>query len=169
VIALDTSVLAYAVNRFAPEHARAARAVEVLANGDGPWALPWTVVHEFLHLVTHPHAVVRPMRATDAGAFLDRLLGSPTVRLLAPGERHAAVVTELLAATDLVAGLPPGFETAAVLHEHGVRELLTTDRGMGRYGFLAIIDPVHGPVWTPAAPPVRRYRRLQVRGSGRRP
>jgi len=167
MIAVDTSVLAYAVNRFAPEHARASRAVDALANGEASWALPWTVVHEFLHLVTHPHAVVRPMRAADAGAFLDRLLESPSVRLLAPSERHAAAVAELLPTVDVSAGLPSGFETAAVLREHGVRELLTTDRGMGRYGFLTIVDPVHGPAWTPATPPVRRYRRLQMRGQGR--
>ncbi len=41
--ALDTSLLAYAVNRHAPEHARAARVVETLANGALPWALPWPV------------------------------------------------------------------------------------------------------------------------------
>ena len=69
MIALDTSVLAYAVNRFAPEHARAAQTVEELANGDQPWALPWTVVHEFLRLVTHPHAAARALRPSDAWAY----------------------------------------------------------------------------------------------------
>ena len=41
MIAVDASVLAYAVNRHAPQHARAASALEALANGDRPWALPW--------------------------------------------------------------------------------------------------------------------------------
>ena len=72
MIAVDSSILAYASNRFAPQHVRAARVLEGLANGDIPWALPWTVVHEFLHLVTHPHAVARPLRPADAWGFVAR-------------------------------------------------------------------------------------------------
>src|SRR5690349_10773369 len=41
MVAIDASVLAYAVNRFAPEHARAAEVLEELANRDQPWAIPW--------------------------------------------------------------------------------------------------------------------------------
>ena len=59
MVAVDASLLAYAVNRFAPEHPRAARVMEALVNGDAPWALPWPAVHAFLELVTHPHAVVQ--------------------------------------------------------------------------------------------------------------
>ena len=59
--AVDTGVLLCAVNRFAPEHARAAAAVEAMASGDQPWALPVTVLHEFLRLATHPHVAARAL------------------------------------------------------------------------------------------------------------
>src|SRR5262245_30758734 len=48
VIAVDAGLLALAVNRYSPEHARAAELLESLANGDAEWALPWSAVHEFL-------------------------------------------------------------------------------------------------------------------------
>ena len=64
--AVDTSVLAYAINRYAPEHRRATQVLEDLANGEVPWALPWSVVHEFLGLVTHPHTVARPLKVRRA-------------------------------------------------------------------------------------------------------
>jgi predicted nucleic acid-binding protein len=113
---------------------RAARVLEGLANGDVPWALPWTVVHEFLRLVTHPHAVARPLAATEAWAFVSQITASAPVRMLAPTERHGAAVVEVMAMV-AAPGLPPGFETAVILREHGLRELLTTDGSMERFPF----------------------------------
>jgi len=164
MIAVDATVLAYAVNRFAPEHVRAARVVEELVNGDIVWGLPWPVVHEFIGFVTHPHAVARPLGYGDAWVFVESLLASPAVRTLGPTDRHAAVLREVLGTT---AGLPArGLDTAVVLREHGARELLSTDRGMRRFPFLSVIDPVHGEPWSPLAPPARRYRVLRSRRSG---
>jgi len=163
MLALDTSLLAYAVNRHAPEHARAARVVEQLADGALPWALPWPVVQEFLRLVTHRHAAARALSPADAWAFVAALLTSRSVRLLGPGEAHAAALADLLAALPPAAGVPAGLEVAAVLREHGVRELLTADAGMKRFAFLSVRDPVHGPPWAPGEAPTRRYRVLGPR------
>jgi uncharacterized protein len=161
MLALDTSLLAYAVNRHAPEHARATRVVEQVADGALPWALPWPVLHEFLRLVTHRHAAPRALSPADARAFVEALLASRSVRLLGPGEGHAAALAELLGALPAGAGVPAGLEVAAVLREHGVRELLTADAGMRRFAFLSVRDPVHGPPWTPSETPARRYRVLK--------
>lgn len=163
MIALDTSLLAWAVNRRTPEHARATGVVESLVNGDVPWALPWPAVHEFLAAVTHPHAVARPLRPSDAWAFVGEVLSSPTVHLLGPTERHGAALVEVLGAVDVAHGVPAGFEIAVLLREHGVRELLTGDRGMRRFPFLVVRDPVRGEPWTPGEPPRRRYRMLRAR------
>ncbi|HEY3216512.1 MAG TPA: hypothetical protein VGK93_08465 [Candidatus Eisenbacteria bacterium] len=163
MIALDTSLLAYAVNRHVPEHPRATAVVEELVNGDLPWALPWSVVHEFLQLVTHPHAVARALKPSDAWGFVGPVVASPSVRLLSPTDRHAQVMVEVLGLVTTEAGLPLGFETAVLLREHGVRELLSVDRRMRRFPFLTIRDPVHGEPWEPTAPPIRRYRVLAPR------
>jgi predicted nucleic acid-binding protein len=166
MIAIDTSVLAFAVNRYAPEHSRAARVVEELANGDHPWALPWSVVHEFLRLVTHPHVAARALRPSDAWSFAGELIASPTVRLLAPTERHASVLVEVLGMAGEPIGLPAGLETAVLLREHGIRELLSVDRGMRRYAFLTVRDPMRGVPWSPNEKPARRYRVLSSRARG---
>jgi hypothetical protein len=160
--AVDSGVLACAVNRFAPEHARASRVLEELAGGDVPWALPWPAAHEFLALVTHPHVVARPLAAADALGFLDELLKSASARPLGPTERHAAVLAEVLAMMPAGPGVPGGLELAVVLREHGVRELLSADRGMRRFPFLTVRDPLHGAAWNATEPPERRYRRLRT-------
>lgn len=164
MIAADASVLAFALNRHTPEHARAAEALESLANGERPWALPWPAVHEFLALVTHRHAVARALRPADAWGFVEELGRSPSLRFLGAGPRHGRALAEVLAMLPPGGtGLPRGFETAAVLREHGVRELLSCDRGMRRWRFLEVRDPVQDGVWTPGEAPARRYRTLARR------
>jgi len=165
VIAVDTGLLALAVNRYAPEHARASELLESLANGEVPWALPWSVVHEFVQLVTHRHAVARALGADDAWAFVEALTASPSLRLLGPGPAHAAACAEVLALRDTEArpGLDPSFATAAILREHGVREILSTDRALLQWRFLEVRDPLHGEPWSPDTRPSRRYRTLSKR------
>jgi predicted nucleic acid-binding protein len=171
MLALDADLLAYAVNRFAPEHARAAPVVEALVNGERPWALPWPAVYEALRLVTHPHAVARPLGPDDAWGVIAALSASPALHFLGATERHAEVCAEVLALRDRdprPAGPTPGsldssFSTAVLLREHGVRDLLSTDAGMRRWRFLDVRDPIQGEPWTPGAPPIRRYRTLSRR------
>ena len=165
MIAVDTSILAFAVNRHAREHARAAEALDALANGDVAWALPWPAVDEFVRLVTRAHVAPRPLAPSDALGFIEALLESASVTALGPTERHAAVLAELLPDGARQDALPAGFEIAAVLREHGVRELLPTDPGMRRFGFLSVVDPVHGAPWSPEAAPARRYRRIASPGA----
>jgi len=54
------------------------------------------------------------------------------------------VLREVAAMVAAEGGLPPRIETAALLREHGVRELLSLDPGMRRYPFLAVTDPLRG-------------------------
>ncbi len=93
-------------------------------------------------------------------------MASPVVHALAPTERHASTIAEL---AERIEGptLPAGYQMAAVLREHGVRELLSTDRGMRRFPFLEVVNPLRGSGWSPERKPTRRYRILQSsRGSG---
>lgn len=167
MIAVDAGLLVLGVNRYAPEHARAAELLESLANGDAEWALPWSAVHEFLAFVTHPHAVARVLGPDAAWSFVESLGASPMLRFLGPTERHAEVCGEVLALRDPATpgGLDPSFATAVLLREHGVRELLSTDPGMRRWRFLDVRDPLKGEPWSPAARPARRYRTLTRRAA----
>jgi predicted nucleic acid-binding protein len=165
VIAVDAGLLVLGVNRWAPEHARAAELLESLANGDAEWALPWSAVHEFLTFVTHPYAVARVLKPDDAWGFIQSLAESPVLRFLGPTDRHAEAASEVLSLRDpaVTGGLDPSFETAVLLREHGVRELLSTDPGMRRWRFLDVRDPLRGEPWSPGTAPARRYRTLTRR------
>ena len=158
--AVDAGILACAVNRFVPEHGRAGALIEELANGVPSWAIAWPAAHEFVRLVTHPHVVVRPLAPGDAWAYLERLRESASLRMLGPTDRHGEAVAALLREQEAGDPEPEGLETAAILWEHGVRELLSADRGMRRFAFLTVRDPLRGTEWTPREVPARRYRSL---------
>ena len=156
--AVDAGVLACAVNRYAPEHARASAVIDALANGVAPWAIAWPAAHDFVRIVTHPHRVVRPLAPAEAWAYLERVAESSALRMLGPTERHGETMAAILEAPGFAAADLLGAETAAILWEHGVRELLSADRGMRRYPFLSLRDPLHGPEWSAREIPARVYR-----------
>jgi predicted nucleic acid-binding protein len=162
VIAVDAGLLAYALNRYPPEHTRAARLLEELAHGDRPWAIPAPAIPEFLRAVAHPHGVARPLALDDALGFLEALLEAPAAHLLSPGPGHLTALREASAMAPAEA-LVSRLAVAAVLREHGVREILTTDRMLRRFPFLTAIDPLRDPAWTPQSRPERRYRVLGSR------
>ncbi len=164
MIALDAGLLAYAVNRGAPEHPRAVEAVEGLASGERPWGLPVCEAHTFIALVTHPHRVGRPLQIAEALGFLEALLAGPCGRLLLPTARHLAVTREVLGFLAPGEPAPAALETAVLLREHGVSEVLTCGRELRRFPFLVAIDPVHGAARAVRAPGGRRYRVLRPRG-----
>ena len=109
--------------------------------------------------MTHPHAVARALKPSEAWSFLGPVLASPSLRLLGPTPRHATVLVEVLGSIDATSGPPPGLAVAVLLREHGVRELLSTDRTMRRYPFLDVRDPTRETEETTT--PRRRYRRLR--------
>ena len=85
MIAVDTNVLVAAHRRDADRHTRAAAAVRQLAEDPSPWAIPWSCVHEFLGVVTHPRIFRTPTGAADALLQVEAWLASPSLSLL--GER----------------------------------------------------------------------------------
>jgi toxin-antitoxin system PIN domain toxin len=142
--AVDTNILAYAVNRDCPEHRAAVRVLEAWLSGSVPWAVTWNVVYEFLRVSTHRRIFRRPLSAAQALDFLDPILESTVVTLLGPTPRHESV----LRTTVREVGRPIGnlfhdLHTAVLMREHGVTEIMTADADFRKFPFLTVTDPVH--------------------------
>jgi toxin-antitoxin system PIN domain toxin len=137
VIAVDTNILVYAHREEAPEHARALAALTELAEGQAAWALPVFVLAEFLRVVTHPN-MTSPTPTPEAVAKLDRLLDSPSLRLLVPGSRYWEILKDVSLEAAVRGNLFIDAQIAAVCLEHGATTLLTEDRDFRRFEGITV-------------------------------
>lgn len=68
---------------------------------------------------------------------------SPGLVIVAPTERHAAVLAAVCAEVPPIAGnLWHDAETAVLMREHGIRRICTRDTDFVRFPFVEIIDPL---------------------------
>ena len=112
-----------------------------LTEGDRPWVLAWPCIYEFLRVVTHPRVFDPPTSLDAALEDLHSLMGSPSLVLLGEGPAHLAAMRHALTSGRATGNLVHDAHIAALLLEHGVRELLTADRDFSRFSELRIRDP----------------------------
>ena len=140
LIAIDTNLLVYAFDVRAAVHREALGLVASLAEGRRPWGLPWPCVPEFINSVTGLRAG-QPAPVPAALAFLDQVLASPTVRCLLPTDDTLRVLREVLDDSGVRGPQVHDAQIFALCLEHGVRELLTADKGFRRFRGLKVRDP----------------------------
>jgi toxin-antitoxin system PIN domain toxin len=139
VIAVDTNVLVYAHRAEMRLHEVALDRVRVLAEGNQPFAIPLFVIGEFVRVVTHPRTFNPPTTLEVALEYLDRLLGSPSARLLTPGPDFPALFGDACREAAAAGNLAFDAQLVAVCREHGVSELLTEDRDFSRFRGLSVV------------------------------
>lgn len=133
MIAVDTNVLVDAHRTETRRHEAALAALMRLAQGERPWGLPLFCLAEFVRVVTHPRVFTPPTDLETALDVLDRLLASPSLRLLLPGPAFPAFFRRACESGAVHGNLAFDAQIAASCLEHGVHELITADRGFARF------------------------------------
>lgn len=141
MIAVDTNLLVYAHREDSPWHGAAFDCIAGLAEGRAPWAIPWSCIHEFLTIATHPRIYTPP---TPVIAQVDARLESPTLVMLGESEGYWEPLKSILAAAKVSGPQVHDARVVAVCRQHGVRELWTADRDFGRFSGLKIRNPLVG-------------------------
>ena len=136
MIAVDTNILVYAHRAELPQHAAARTRLIALAEGDTPWAIPVFCLGEFVRVVTHPRLFDPPHSIDEACSALERILESPSVRILNPAERYWSMFAEAVREADASGNLVFDAQLAALCRESGVSALLTEDRDFDRFAAL---------------------------------
>ena len=140
---VDTNVLLYAANRDALEHAPCRERLESWRRGAQPWYTSWSILYEFVRVVTHPRVLEQPWSAAHAWGFVRALLDSPTHRPLVESDRHGAIVQEVLPEVPGLRGnLLHDFHTAVLMREHGIRRIWTRDVDFHRFPWVEVLDPL---------------------------
>lgn len=138
---LDVNLLLYALDETSPWHERARPWLEETLSGGETVALPWTVLLAFVRLSTRAVVFTSPLTADEALDIVDDWLATPSVTVVHPGRRHAAVLRELLAEVGTAGNLVTDAHLAALAIEHGA-ELCSRDRDFGRFSGVRWVDPL---------------------------
>jgi uncharacterized protein len=144
MIAVDTNLLVYAHREDSPFHDAAYGSIKELAEGRGPWAIPWPCLHEFLAIVTHPKIYAPP---TPLDAAMDQVaawLESPSLALLAESEGYWPALRLILQMGRVAGSQVHDAHIAALCQSHGVRELWIADRDFGRFPGVKVKNPLVG-------------------------
>jgi len=137
MIAVDTNVLIYAHREEMPLHADALGLLRALAEGADPWGLPVPCLAELVRVVTHPRIFCPPSSLPVAFEFLERLLESPSARLLLPGDDLLARLRSTAEQAGAAGNLAFDAQIAAICLASGATELVTLDRDFARFTGLA--------------------------------
>ena len=142
---VDTSVLVYAADRASPFHRRCGELLERWRVEPVAWYLTWGIVYEFLRVTTHPRVMRQPWPAEQAWSFIEALLASRSLAMLAHTDRHAVVAAAMWHEVPHLEGnLMHDAHTAALMREHGIRRIYTRDTDFHRFPFLEPVDPMAG-------------------------
>lgn len=141
MIALDTNILVYAHREDSPFHSSAADLLRRLSEGHEPWTIPWPCVYEFLRVVTHPRLFNPPTPLDMALRELRSLFSSPSFVPIGEGPMHAGHFARIVEDGRAIGNLAHDAHIAALVVEHGVSELWTTDRDFARFPGVRIRNP----------------------------
>lgn len=155
---VDTNVLVYAARSDSPFHLPCREALERWRSQQGAWFATWSILYEFLRLMTHRGVSPRPWTVGGAWGFVEALFASPGFSVLTETGRHASVAAEVLRVLpDLSGKRLHDAHIAVLMREHGVRRIYTRDTDFHRFPFLEPIDPIR-PAPSGAAERVARYQ-----------
>ena len=140
MIALDTNLLVYAYDKTSDDHERALAAVTEVVESTS-WALPWSVVHEYLKVLTNARTGGSVPLETAIGS-VDALLASPGVQTLAEPAGYWRMLRRVIAESNATGTRVFDARIAATCLAHGVSELWTADRHFGRFPGLRTRNPL---------------------------
>lgn len=138
---VDANVLLYASDRSSPRHAAALRFLEGRASDPDLLCVAWITLMGYVRIATHPRVFVEPLSPAEALGNIEALLRLPRVRVLSELDGFLQLYGEVTAEVTVRGNLVPDAHLAALLRQHGVHTLYTTDTDFRKFGFLDIRDP----------------------------
>ena len=142
MIAVDTNILVYAHREDSPWHNSAYASIVDLAEGRAQWAIPWTCVHEFFAIVTHPKIYSPPTPLPAAIDQIQAWLESPSLILLQETKGYWLHFRNTIETGRIVGGQIHDARIAALCHLHEVKELWTADRDFSRFTGINVRNPL---------------------------
>jgi toxin-antitoxin system PIN domain toxin len=141
MILVDANILIYAIDRDAPHHRRAHAWLESIMSGTAQVTLAWIVILAFLRITTRAGIMRNPLKTEQSIGYIDSWLEQPHVLLGVPGERHWAILRNLLIESGTAGNLTSDAHLAALAIEKGAT-IYTADNDFRRFAGVRVINPL---------------------------
>jgi len=142
MIAVDSNVLVYAHREDSEFHMAARETVESVRHQSAAWAVPWPCLHEFIAIATHPGIYKPASTLAEALGFVDALLASPQLHLLAESPGYFEKLRDIATTARLKGPRIHDARIAALCLHHGVSELWSADRDFSVFPQLKVRNPL---------------------------
>lgn len=140
-VTVDANVLLYASDRSSPFHETNRRLLEELAGGTALLYLFWPTIVAYLRIATHAAIFEQPLEPAQARENVAVLVERPNVRT--PGEqpRFWEVLQRTLSEDVVRGNLVSDAHLVALMRQHGVGTIWTSDRDFRRFDGIRVRDP----------------------------
>ncbi|MBI5410404.1 MAG: PIN domain-containing protein [Nitrospirae bacterium] len=139
---VDVNVLLCASDRASPHHAGAVRFLEARTTDPELCCLAWPVLMAYVRIATHPRVFAHPLSPADALGNIQALLDLHRVRVLSEADGFLDVYRNVTTGLSSRGNLVPDAHLAAILRQHDVRTLYTTDADFRKFPFLDVQNPL---------------------------
>jgi toxin-antitoxin system PIN domain toxin len=139
---VDVNLLLYASDRASPYHRGAFRFLEARRSHPELFCIAWPTLMSYLRVATHASIFAEPLSPSEALGNVAALLALRQVRALSEQEGFLAVYREVAGSFPVRGNLVPDAHLAAILRQHGVRTLYTSDADFRKFDFLELRDPL---------------------------
>ena len=137
---VDTNVLVFAVHEGSSRHEAAREFLE--AQRESGVCLTWSILYEWLRVVTHPRVFSRPLDPTRAREFVVELAGDPGTDILVETPHHLRFMALVLDEAPALRGnLYHDAHIVALMREHGVSRIATYDGHFRLFPSIETVDP----------------------------
>ncbi|MGH2951775.1 MAG: TA system VapC family ribonuclease toxin [Solirubrobacterales bacterium] len=125
-------MLLYARDSSSTHHARARAWLEETLSGTETVAFAWIPLLAFLRVSTNLRVFTAPLAVDDALDLIDVWLAQPNATVIHPGDRHPAILRELVETSGTAGNRTSDAQLAALAIEHGAT-LATFDSDFHRF------------------------------------
>jgi toxin-antitoxin system PIN domain toxin len=138
---LDVNVLLYASDRSFERHDDARKFLNSCAEGPELLYLAWPTLVSYLRIATHPSIFAAPLSPGEAFDNISSLLSMPHVRAVSELDGFADAYKHVTGELVVRGNLVPDAHVAAILFQHGIRTLYSSDRDFRKFTSLDVRDP----------------------------
>ena len=138
---LDVNLLVYAADQTAERHERARSFLDHVATTRSITYLFWPVLLGYVRIVTHAGILRSPLSPAAAIGDVDDLIRRPQIVVAGEGERFWSDFKSVAAATPPRGRLVPDAHLVALMLEHGVDTMWSSDRDFRKFDGITVRDP----------------------------